>query len=479
MAISAGPFVVGEGSGGGGIPVYTYFYPDNVTMADSYRKAAEEYLDLYVSLFGPYPFEKFAVVENFFPTGYGFPSWTLLGSTVLRLPFIIETSLGHEIAHSWWGNGVWVNYSKGNWSEGLTTYVADHLYRERTSAAEGQEYREKILRDYATLVTPGKDFPLAAFTSRSTAADQAIGYGKAAMVFHMTRHLIGDEAFWGGLREIAGDKLFKEITWDDFARILGQKAGRDLSKFMRQWVARPGAPTLRLINISVQKLENSWRITGELEQSAPYFDLQVPILLETEGRPLQTTLTSRSARTPFIFDSKALPVRLVADPGTDLFRRLEPQEIPPSVNSLRASAKLITVVASGTPDDRLPALQTLLQSMRQEQTPVYAEEDISTDALKGHDVLFLGWPVNPTLRPPLPDGLVVENGGFSFAGKWYANGDAVLFAALPHPSDPLRTTAVFVTQSAVSSSCSPAMCRASASASWSTPTQPRLITTPP
>jgi hypothetical protein len=86
--------------------------------------------------------------------------------------------------------------------------------------------------------------------------------------------------------------------------------------------------------------------------------------------------------------------------------------------------------------------------MRQEQTPVYAEEDISTDALKGHDVLFLGWPVNPTLRPPLPDGLVVENGGFSFAGKWYANGDAVLFAALPHPSDPLRTTAVFVTQSA-------------------------------
>ena len=31
------------------------------------------------------------------------PSYTLLGQTVLRLPFMVKTSLGHEIAHNWWG----------------------------------------------------------------------------------------------------------------------------------------------------------------------------------------------------------------------------------------------------------------------------------------------------------------------------------------------------------------------------------------
>ena len=62
---------------------------------------------------GPYPFPKFAIVENFFPTGYGFLSYTLLGGSVLKLPFIPETSLRHEIAHSWWGNGVLVDYAAG------------------------------------------------------------------------------------------------------------------------------------------------------------------------------------------------------------------------------------------------------------------------------------------------------------------------------------------------------------------------------
>ena len=171
----------------GEIPVSTYFYPQSRQFAATYLQAATGYLDLYQPLFGPYPFDKFAVVENFFPTGYGYPSWTLLGSSVVALPFIVETSLGHEIAHCWWGNGVWVDYTRGNWSEGLTTYVADHLYKERQSPEEAREYRLKILRDYAALVTEENDFPLAEFISRSTAAEQAIGYGKAAMVFHMAR----------------------------------------------------------------------------------------------------------------------------------------------------------------------------------------------------------------------------------------------------------------------------------------------------
>ena len=97
------------------------------------------YIALYEELIGPYPFQQFSIVENFFPTGYGFPSYTLLGSTVIRLPFIIETSLGHEIAHCWWGNGVLVDDRQGNWCEGLTTYLADYLYKERTSEEEGRQ----------------------------------------------------------------------------------------------------------------------------------------------------------------------------------------------------------------------------------------------------------------------------------------------------------------------------------------------------
>ena len=96
-----------------GVDLYTYFYPDNASLAARYLDAAARYLTFYSDLFGPYPFEKFAVVENFFPTGYGFPSFTLLGSSIIRLPFIIDTSFPHEIAHSWWGNAIQVDAERG------------------------------------------------------------------------------------------------------------------------------------------------------------------------------------------------------------------------------------------------------------------------------------------------------------------------------------------------------------------------------
>ena len=201
LSLSAARYQVREKTVGR-LTAATYLLPESADLSDQYLEATVRYLQFYEELFGPYPFEKFAVVENFFPTGYGFPSYTLLGSRVLRLPFIIDTSLGHEIAHCWWGNGVYVDDSSGNWSEGLTTYVADYLYKERKSPEAAREYRQQILRNYATLVNPGNDFPISRFQSRNSPLTKTIGYDKCAMVFHMLRRRLGEEVFWGSLRDI-------------------------------------------------------------------------------------------------------------------------------------------------------------------------------------------------------------------------------------------------------------------------------------
>jgi len=62
---------------------------------------------------GPYPYSKFALVENFWETGYGMPSFTLLGEQVIRFPFILHSSYPHELLHNWWGNGVFVDFAAG------------------------------------------------------------------------------------------------------------------------------------------------------------------------------------------------------------------------------------------------------------------------------------------------------------------------------------------------------------------------------
>ena len=105
-----------------GIESLVYLRKDDAALAQRYQDATARYIAMYQRLIGPYPYAKFALVENFWETGYGMPSFTLLGSQVIRLPFIIDTSYPHEILHNWWGNGVYVDYAGGNWSEGLTAY---------------------------------------------------------------------------------------------------------------------------------------------------------------------------------------------------------------------------------------------------------------------------------------------------------------------------------------------------------------------
>lgn len=177
----------------GGIELEVFLLGENPELARRYLDASEKYVEIYSNWIGDYPYEKFAVVENSWQTGYGMPSFTLLGSNVIRLPFILYTSLPHEILHNWWGNGVFIDFSAGNWSEGLTAYMADHFSSEQRQ--QDSEYRRKALERYANFAAKQADFALKDFTSRHNEASQAIGYSKSLMLFHMLRNELGEEQF--------------------------------------------------------------------------------------------------------------------------------------------------------------------------------------------------------------------------------------------------------------------------------------------
>lgn len=446
LSLSAGNYRI-QRSEGEGIPVSTYFYPESEDLAPAYLKAAGDYLKMYQELFGPYPFGKFAIVENFFPTGYGFPSWTLLGRSVIRLPFILETSLGHEIAHSWWGTGVRVDLRQGNWSEGLTSYVAEHLYKERSSAAEGREYRLNLLRDYAALAVPGEDFALMDFLRRDSRASQAVGYGKAAMVFHMVRKRVGEEAFWGGLKKITSERMYQKVAWEDFAAAFTETSGQPMLPFMRQWLERPGAPELHLDRVTVSRKEQSWQVKGELVQNGGPYELDIPLLLETTGEPVRATLAATTSRTVFEFTSSQKPLRLLVDPEVDNFRRLAPAERPPTVNSLRAAQNLVVVVSEQLPKPVAQAALQLLIALRQERAPVLSELEATPERLKGKDLLLIGVPLRKELLPELPEEFHLEGKQATLGGKDWQFADTTLFATLGQPEETDRVTALFLPES--------------------------------
>ncbi len=330
-----------------------YLREPDAALAGRYLQASERYLDLYSNLLGPYPYDKFALVENFWESGYGMPSFTLLGPRVIRLPFILHSSYPHEILHNWWGNSVYVDYGSGNWSEGLTSYLADHLLQEQQGL--GSAYRRDALQRYSDYVAEAKDFPLTHFRGRHGQASQAIGYGKAMMFFHMLRRQLGDTTFREGLRRFYRDNRFKVAGYHDLQQAFENVADRDLSEIFLQWTGRTGAPALQITDVSIQREQDRYRLRAVLHQNQKEqpFRIRLPILFQLQGedrpRVMHLDMTEREQALEMGFGHP--PLWLAVDPLFDIFRRLDPSEIPSSVGRLFGAQELTLVLPSRAPSE--------------------------------------------------------------------------------------------------------------------------------
>ena len=188
------------------------------------------YVDYFEKLIGDYPFSSFSIVSGPLPVGLAFSGMTYMGENVLRLPFIRFTSLGHEVLHNWWGNGVKVDYKSGNWAEGLTTYMADYAFSQERNMHNAKRMRAEWLRDYAAL-PPHRDQPVRSFISRSHDASQIIGYNKVAFIFHMLSNKVGKMHFKQSIRRFWGQHKFQTASWDDIQKIFEETSGLDLKVF--------------------------------------------------------------------------------------------------------------------------------------------------------------------------------------------------------------------------------------------------------
>ena len=335
IALMAGPYRVEQRrvrtAAGSGVRLRTYFHPEIAEFARGYLDSIAGYLDLYERWIGAYPFSEFSVVSSPTPTGLGMPTLTYLGIEVLRLPFIRSTSLGHEVLHNWWGNGVYPDYAHGNWAEGLTTFMADYAYREREGGEAATATRLAWLRDYASM-PPGDDSALVRFTSRTHGASQVVGYNKAAMVFFMLREAIGAAAFDEGVRRFWREQRFRVASWDDLRGAFERASGRDLAAFFGQWLSRPGAPDLRIADARAVPTIGGWRLEVTLAQGAPAYVVSVPLVIRAIQSP-RGDITRRvelgGERDTAALDLPHEPLAVALDPDFRMFRRLAAAEAPP------------------------------------------------------------------------------------------------------------------------------------------------------
>ncbi|MFA4986446.1 MAG: M28 family peptidase, partial [Candidatus Brocadiia bacterium] len=333
-----------------GITIETCFSAEDAGLSGIYLDSAAEYIEKYSKLLGKYPYNRFSIVSNFFPTGYGMPAFTLLGADVIKRRHIQEYALGHEVVHNWWGNGVYVDYESGNWCEGLTTYCSNYYWLEMVGGPmsdAAKELRRKTSQRYKITVKPEDDYPPIEFRGKTVEADNEIGYTKVSMFFHQLRLKIGTDEFFNALRRFYKENLGKRAGWNTLRAAFEAESGQQLTQFFAMWLSRPGLPKLGLEGVKYESREGKGKVVWTLTQPEPLSDVMVEVVVTLKSEQHRQMVRFDSAKAEYSMILPEEPQMLEVDPDFNLLRDLYDGEVKPCLNKTLYFDKPIVVPAAG------------------------------------------------------------------------------------------------------------------------------------
>ena len=290
-----------------GVPIETWVYPqDRDNGFAVFADPTLAVLDFFSERVGPYTFDRLAHVQANGVRGgmesatsifYGDDSVNDPKSTRWRNVII------HEMAHQWFGNAVTENDWDHVWlSEGFATYFT-HLFIEhaygRDEFVAGLRADRDAIREF-DLKNPTYRIIHDNLADMGQVLSSAGTYKKGGWTLHMLRGVIGDTAFWTGIREYYKRYRDSNATTEDFRRAMEEASGQELGWFFDQWLTRGGMLKVRA-RWTFDAAAKALRLDVEqLQQGAPLrMPIEVAALVEGESTPRVLRIDVRNARETF------------------------------------------------------------------------------------------------------------------------------------------------------------------------------------
>jgi hypothetical protein len=304
--------------------------PRQTARGRDYADRAAAIATFYQSLLGdaPYPSFTVAVVENDLPGGHSPGYFAALNQPLPSSPLnwrndpaaftgFPDFFIAHELAHQWWGQAVgWRNYHEQWISEGFAQYFAAlyarHQRGDETFAAFMRQCRRWGI-DQSDQGPIYLGYRLGHIRGESRVF-RALVYNKSAAVLHMLRRLIGDDAFFRGVRHFYEASRFRKAGTEDVRAAMEAEAGRSLERFFERWIYGATIPQLKISHHP----EGS-DLVVRIEQVGELFDVPVTLSVQYADRKTFEVPAAISERVTEVRIPVAGPVRGVEiskDDGT-------------------------------------------------------------------------------------------------------------------------------------------------------------------
>lgn len=266
-------------SDGTELEILNYVYPEDLTEAMGDTPETIEIMEYYDSHFGLYPYkdEKYGHAQFGWGGGMEHTTMSFMGSFNYSL-------IAHELAHQWFGDKITCGSWEDIWlNEGFATYLTALNYDNNDPSA-WENWKSGSIN--YVISEPGGSVKVQDTTSVGQIFNGRLSYRKGALLLHMLRWEMEDEAFFQAMENYATDEnlIYNYARTSDLQAHMETTSGLELDEFFSDWFVGEGYPS-HYIEYNVDGNTLYLQVgQSQSHSSVDFFELTLPIEVEGDGQ---------------------------------------------------------------------------------------------------------------------------------------------------------------------------------------------------
>jgi aminopeptidase N len=316
----------------GSTNVLLYLTDAHKQSGSDYATTAAKEFDFFSGIFGQSESARLNVVElpdDTVPAYWAPEIAAIAGAQIAARPNY--RLLANTMAHQWWGsmvspatlNDAWITNGMSRYAELM--YVEELAGAQALQAAVVDVSAGALAYDTIALTSVGRLDPF-------SPEFQSMTLEKGALVFHMLRWEIGDDAFNKTLKAILTQYGGKPIRTSDVEKVAEAQSQQQLTPFFAQWLNGTGAPQFT-DKYTVYRLGNNkgFRTIGEIQQDLDLFNMPVELRIDTEGKTENKRVDVVGTSSEYVVDTFGRPRHITVDPDQWLLKNTSDMQVRVSI----------------------------------------------------------------------------------------------------------------------------------------------------